>query len=377
MISDIDYLLGLDPFGVPPEMKAPLFANALSQSIRHHYQYCPLYRRWLDLQRFDVDLPIGEISKVPYLPAPLFKEISLITGSDEDIVRVLTSSATSSGIPSRVSIDGITRSRQMKALAAVMSDLIGRKRRPFILLDAAPQNRNMMDRELSARIAGLRGYLMAASDQVHVMNQEGSALKLDLEYLNEMIDHFQTAGQPICLLGYTYVLYQYVIKPLYEQEISLELPDSTFILHFGGWKRLQDQAVSREMLVERASAVFRLSAQSILDLFGFTEQLGVVYPDDGTGIKRAPVFAEVLVRDVETLEVVPDGQTGLLQFLTPLPNSYPGVALLLDDVGRIVSREPSPTGRHGVGFEVLGRAEGVEIRGCGDTLPDRVYEVTS
>ena len=100
----------------------------------------------------------------------------------------------------------------------------------------------------------------------------------------------------------------------------------------------------------------------------------MIYPDDSQGVKRTPAYAEVLVRDPRTLKVVPDGNVGLLEFVCPLPHSYPGIAVLLDDMGRIVSRDPagarySGARRDGTGFEIVGRAERAETRGCGDTLP--------
>ena len=91
-------------------------------------------------------------------------------------------------------------------------------------------------------------------------------------------------------------------------------------------------------------------------------------------MKRTPTYAEVLVRDPRTLEIVPDGAVGLLEFVCPLPHSYPGVAVLLDDMGRIVSRDPGGDGWQGTGFEIVGRAERAEMRGCGDTLPGQIYE---
>jgi phenylacetate-coenzyme A ligase PaaK-like adenylate-forming protein len=121
--------------------------------------------------------------------------------------------------------------------------------------------------------------------------------------------------------------------------------------------------------------VFAMDEPYIRDVYGFTEQLGVIYPDDGNGVRLAPVYSEVVVRDPVTLESLPDGMPGLLEFITPLPHSYPGIALVLDDMGRIVSRDRGQNGRFGTRFEVLGRARGSEIRGCGDTLPEQIYQV--
>ena len=156
---------------------------------------------------------------------------------------------------------------------------------------------------------------------------------------------------------------------------SLALPPGSMVLHLGGWKRLERQAVGRAQLNAEVAQVFKMAEPCIRDVYGFTEQLGVIYPDDGSGVRLAPVYSEVIVRDPVTLEPLPEGVPGLLEFITPLPHSYPGIALLLDDMGRIVSREAGDGGRYGTRFEVLGRARGAEIRGCGDTLPEQVYEV--
>ena len=116
--------------------------------------------------------------------------------------------------------------------------------------------------------------------------------------------------RPSVFWGYTYVLYRYVVRPLLEQGIRFALPASTFILHFGGWKSLERHAIDKPLLRARAAEVFGVPQASVCDIYGFTEQLGVVYPDDAGGLKRVPTYAEVFVRDPRTLEVVPDGQLG-------------------------------------------------------------------
>ena len=181
----------------------------------------------------------------------------------------------------------------------------------------------------------------------------------------------------MCLIGYTYVLYQHVVAPLVHAGKSLPLPAGSMVLHFGGWKRLERQAVSRGRLNAELQQVFNVDELNVRDVYGFTEQLGIIYADNGQGVRLAPVYAEVIVRDPVTLEPVPDGEAGLLEFLTPMPHSYPGIALLVDDIGRIVSRDQEEDGRCGTRFEVIGRARGAEIRGCGDTLPEKIYEVAN
>jgi hypothetical protein len=272
-----------------------------------------------------------------------------------------------------VVLDRVTRDRQMRALALQLSALMGSTRRPFVVLDAAATPG--ADVELSARVAGLRGYLMMASETHYALASEAGRIELDVEKLESMLEGFRAQSMPVCLIGYTYMLYQYVVAPLARAGKRLALPAGSSVLHFGGWKRLERQAVNRARLNEEVSQVFGVSESSIRDVYGFTEQLGVIYADDGRGVRLAPVYSDVIVRDPITLKPLPPGEAGLLEFITPLPHSYPGIALLVDDIGKIVSRDSGENGRYGTRFEVLGRAQGAEIRGCGDTLPEQIYQV--
>ncbi|MGA2253184.1 MAG: hypothetical protein ABSG53_00860 [Thermoguttaceae bacterium] len=374
MTSATDYLLSLPPYGLTPEVKTTALLAAVREQITHHDEHCPPYARWLRHQGFNPQNPIQSLADVPWLPVSIFKRLFLSSVPESQVVRVLASSGTSAQVPSRLPLDQTTRNRQMKALAAILSHRLGSQRRPFLILDA-PQEKSMhADGELSARVAGMRGYLMAATEQEYALRRDGDRLLLDREKVVAAVRRWAAEGKPFCLLGYTYVLYEYVVRPLRAQGIHIELPPSTFVVHFGGWKKLQQQTVTKPVLTDHAAEVFGLATGSIVDIYGFTEQLGVIYPDDSQGIKRTPTYAEVLVRDPRTLEIVPDGTVGLLEFVCPLPHSYPGVAVLLDDMGRIIPRYTGSDGGRETAFEIVGRAQRAETRGCGDTLPRQIYE---
>lgn len=369
----IDQLLRQPPYATRPGEHRDLLCAAMREAIQHHYANCAPFARWYARQGADPNAEITDLARVPFLPVSIFKKVPLESVGEKEIVRVLKSSATSSQVPSRVVLDRITRDRQMRTLAVMISAMMGPARRPFIVLDAPVSQGS--DVELSARVAGMRGYLMMASETHYGLQAQDGRLEVDAEKLVELLAEFRARQVPVCLIGYTYMLYQYVVAPLAAAGVRLQLPPGSMVLHFGGWKRLQAQAVDRERLNAAVQSVFAMDEPSIRDVYGFTEQLGVIYPDDGRGVRLAPVYSEVIVRDPITLEPLPDGAPGLLEFITPLPHSYPGMALLLDDMGKIVSRDAEHNGCYGTRFEVLGRAQGAEIRGCGDTLPEHVYRV--
>ena len=87
-----------------------------------------------------------------------------------------------------------------------------------------------------------------------------------------------------------------------------------------------------------------MAESCIRDVYGFTEQSGVIYPDDGNGVRLAPVYSEVIVRDPVTLEPYRKGIRDCLSSSHHCLDSYPGIALLLDDMGRIVSRDAGYSG---------------------------------
>lgn len=372
-MNAIDELLRQPAYASRSGEHRDLLQQAVGEAIRHHCAHCSMFDRWYRKQGANPDATISDLADVPFLPVSIFKRLSLESVGEQEVVRVLRSSATSSQTPSRVVLDRVTRDRQMRTLAVMLSALMGSARRPFAVLDAPPASG--ADLELSARVAGMRGYLMMATDTHYVLKNADGQLEVDVEKLQAVIDQSRDSGVPICIIGYTYMLYQYVVSPLARAGRSLPLPQGSMVMHFGGWKRLQSQAVDRARLNAEVAQVFPMEEQCIRDVYGFTEQLGVIYPDDGNGVRVAPVFSEVIVRDPITLKPVPDGMPGLLEFISPLPHSYPGIALLLDDMGKIVSRDQNVAGRYGTRFEVLGRAQGAEVRGCGDTLPEQVYQV--
>ena len=117
--------------------------------------------------------------------------------------------------------------------------------------------------------------------------------------------------------------------------------------------------------------LFGVAPDDVIDIYGFTEQMGLNYPDCPCGCKHVPLYSDVIVRDIATKEVLPAGQQGLLEFVSPVPHSYPGIAVLTDDIGMLLDGE-CEFGRDGRRFKVLGRLKKAEVRGCGDILSSKL-----
>ncbi len=374
--ESIDALLKLPVFGTPATQREKQFLAAMQAALTHHLEACPAFARYAVGRGTDAGKMPMRLEDFPYLPVQAFKEnAELLRSVAESEVRSVLKSSATRGVPSVVAVDKVTAKRQVRALAAVLEAVFGGKRRPFIVLDVDPQGADRA--AMGARNAAVRGFLNLASEVRYVMKADASgALVLDEGLLAEALAAVSESAEPAVIFGFTYVLYAHVVEPLLASGGQVVLPAGSFVAHIGGWKKLADRAVDSAKFGADVSRAFGVDAARIVDFYGFTEQMGITYPDAPGGDKCCPVFAEVIVRDPVTHAPLPDGEEGLLEFLTPLPHSYPGIAVLTDDMGVVTGRGEAD-GWSGTRFRVTGRAKRAEARGCGDIMGEKVARPAS
>ena len=136
----------------------------------------------------------------------------------------------------------------------------------------------------------------------------------------------------------------------------------------GGWKKLTDINISRERFYQEISEFFNTEETKIIDIYGMTEQLGTIYPDCQFGNKHVSAYSDIIIRNPSTLESEGVGKSGLIQLLSPIPHSYPGISILSDDFGHLEGIDDCPCGRKGKYFRFDKRSESADLKGCGDTI---------
>jgi hypothetical protein len=372
--DSMDALLAAPPYGLPAKEKRALLLAALNDAYRHHFGACVAYRRYCERRGFMADQVFADITELPYLPVQAFKEnAGLLRSVDAAQITTRLSSSATSGVASSVDIDKVTAKRQVRALASVIGEVLGQKRRPFLVLDVDPRMVGLGG--LGARSAAVRGFLNLAREARYFMDVEaGGLLTLKEGDFAAALALHSAGNEPVAVFGFTYVLYAHAVLPLLKAGRSFRLPPGSRIVHIGGWKKLADQQVSKVEFNYTMERVFGVPASHVVDFYGFTEQMGVTYPDGPEGSKFAPAFADVIVRDPSTFKPLPDGHEGLLEFVTPLPYSYPGIAVLTDDVGVVTERDATVGAWHGTRFQIIGRAKKAEVRGCGDIMSEKVVK---
>jgi phenylacetate-coenzyme A ligase PaaK-like adenylate-forming protein len=365
----IENLLSQKPYILGVSEKNDLFRKAMFRAFSFHFENNSLFRNFCENNDFKGDKIPERLEDYPYLPVNIFKKKNLASVPQEQIQGVLNSSATS-GVPSSISIDQITSKRQSIVSAKIMSDYLGSHRRPFFILDSDPLKAKSF--EISARSAASRGFMIFANQMEYFLDEDNGGLKFNIDKFIESVEKNNTSNEGVLLFGFTFVLYQNVVLELRKKGKRFQLPEGSKIAHIGGWKKLESQKVSKELFLKDVSECFGVPEENIFDFYGFTEQMGLTYVSQGNLPKVMPVYSEIIIRDFQTLKPVEDGSEGLIQILTPIPHSYPGISVLTEDVGRIVGRGHDETGRFGTQFEILGRAKKAEARGCGDIMSEYV-----
>ena len=352
-------ILGISPYSLNAKEKEKLLTQRLLELTEIHQANCPEYAGILSSISYDRS-QVNTYRDIPFLPVRLFKEMSLKSVPDTEVVKTMTSSGTSGQAVSKIYLDRATSSNQQKTMVKIVNEFTGSSRMPRIILDcpSVVKNRAMF----SARGAGILGFSIFGAKKVYALDDD---MKLDVEGLREFLAKFQ--GQKILLFGFTFMVWQHFYKELVrlkEEGITFDLSNG-ILIHGGGWKKLVSEAVSPEEFHQRLNDICGLD--HIHDYYGMVEQTGCIYMQCECGHLHASIFSDVIIRRPEDFSECEQGERGIIQVVSMIPESYPGHSLLTEDEGVILGEDDCPCGRKGKYFKIFGRLKNAEIRGCSDT----------
>lgn len=353
-------VLEISPFSLNKEEKSKLFTEYLKELSLKHYQKCENYRKIVDKLNCNLS-EIKNYTEIPFLPVRLFKEFDLKSIPTEEVFKTMTSSGTSGQAVSKIYLDKTTAANQQKTLVKIVSDFTGANRMPMLIIDCPSviKNRNMF----SARGAGILGFSIFGADRTYALDDD---MNINIPVIEAFLEKHK--GQKILLFGFTFMIWQFFYKKLKELNIKLDLSNG-ILIHGGGWKKLVNEAVSKEEYKQSLNDVCGI--KSVHDYYGMVEQTGCVYMECEYGHLHASIFSDVIIRNPKDFSITKTGEKGLIQVCSLLPESYPGHSLLTEDEGIILGEDDCPCGRKGKYFTILGRIKNAEIRGCSDTYEKR------
>lgn len=357
-----DAVLSQDPYSLFDAEKStallPIIRQQLNAARRNNRQIDNLFTK----TGINTDT-LRSLEEVPYIPVQMFKHFDLRTCPEQDIAKILQSSGTTGSTPSRIPLDKPTTMNQIKALKTILADYLGKNRRVFLVIDHEGINSPQM--AFSARTAGVRGLSIYAKKTFYLLKEENGKLVLNLPVIREVIANY--SADEVYAFGFTYIIWTTFMEQIKRENIRFSFKGFT-LFHGGGWKKMQDLAVSKEQFSGSVAEVFGAQPQDILDFYGMAEQTGIIFVDCQEGNKHVPAFSQVIIRDPFTLEPCPPGKPGLIEVMSILADSYYDQAVLTEDLGVLVGVDDCPCGRKGRYFRFVSRVEKAEVRGCGDTF---------
>lgn len=346
-------LFQLSPYAMPQQDKERFLLAELSELTRHHQDHCMAYRKMLQALQLPAP-PYQSLETIPYLPVGLFKTHDLLSIPKDVVYKTLLSSGTTGSVPSRIYLDRETAREQTAALASIITHFLGQQRLPLLIVDREDVIQD--PKMFSARGAAILGMLNFGRDPFYLLDSQH---QIKYDALRAWLQRYGQA--PILIFGFTFMVWNDFIKACESQSIHL---DQGILIHTGGWKKLQDQAVTPAHFKQR---LFEVSGiRRCHNFYGMVEQVGSVFVECEQGRLHCPVFADIIIRDPQTWQPVSVGQDGVIQTLSLLPRSYPGHSLLTEDLGRYRGEDNCPCRRLGKTFDALGRVPKAEPRGCSD-----------
>jgi len=320
-----------DIFNIPNKKQ---FEKIALKVFRYQYENNLVYQEFCNHLKVDKG-SVKTLQQIPFLPIQFFKSHDVISTDPENpkpVEEIFTSSATTGTITSKHYVTDI--SVYEESYRNGFSQFYGNIE-DYVVLALLP---SYLEREGSSLI-----YM--ADDLIKMSNNPESGFYLhNHDELIEKLIRLDNDGQNIILIGVTYALLDLVEK----QQFHLK---NTIIMETGGMKGKRKEMI-REDLHKQLCDGF--GVQAIHSEYGMTELLSQAY-SLGEGVFECPNWMQILIRDTEdALTYVENGKTGGINVID-LANINSCSFIATQDLGKMVGNNS---------FEVLGRFDNSDIRGC-------------
>ena len=297
-----------------------------------HWQaaHNPVYSRYLALLGLNSG-DIGSPDEIPFLPVSAFRTHRVVSGKRKTEC-IFESSSTGAGIPGKHHVSDLSlyKTSVLRTFKKFYGD--PERYQIFPLLPSYLERGN-------ASLVYMVKILMDAGKQ-----KELNFYLHNYGQLAEDLQKQQSSERKILIIGVTFALLRFA------KEFPMELSDA-IVMETGGMKG-RGRELTREEVHERLKSAFAL--KSVHSEYGMTEMLSQAY-SAGEGLFEPAPTMKVSIRDMQDpFELKSAGQTGVIRMID-LANLYSCSFLETADLGKL-----HPDGH----FEVLGRMDHSEVRGC-------------
>ena len=334
------------------------FDRLAFQLFRLQYDNVPAYRAFCDSQAVHPD-SIRTWMQIPVVPTSAFKDLEFTAISPGERAIVFCSSGTTGQRPSRHFHHAESLAVYEASLLTWASVNLPLDGATLISLtpdaEHAPHSSLVHMFHAISRSKGVR-----RATFVGAADSDGS-WQIDSGRAIALLKACESTNEPVGLLG-TAFNFVHLIEALDAEGLRLSLPLRSWALETGGYKG-RSRTMPKSELHALISGLLGLPVGRIVTEYGMCELSSQAY--DSSLLRqssdrtfRFPRWARPVVVSPETGREVHDGEIGLLR-VYDLANVYSVMAIETEDLAR----------RRGHDFDLIGRAERAEPRGCSLMAP--------
>jgi hypothetical protein len=299
---------------------------------------------------------IGNWREIPAMPAAGFKEFELSSLSAAERTQVFYSSGTTTQQPSRHFHNEVSLAiYEMSLTPWFQAHFPGAQSMAFLSLTPPP---GIAPHSSLVHMFETLRQKFGSEESVFAGGLEpGGGWNLNFfKVLASLRDSVGT-NLPIILLG-TAFNFVHLLDHLMENNLRFQLPQGSCVLETGGYKS-RSRALPKDELHALIADRLGVPAANIICEYGMSELSSQAYDAiagqtcNGARAFQFPPWARAQIINPESGQEAGEGETGLIRIFD-LANVYSVMAIQTEDLGV----------RRGGGFELLGRAELAEMRGC-------------
>jgi len=320
---------------IPADASPERFDALALQVFRYQAEHCALYRQYLYLLGRSPE-QVAHISEIPFLPVGLFKNHRIQSG-DWNPEAYFSSSGTTGQVPSHHAVRDLPF--YLENTRRGFSEFYGDPSE-WCVLALLP---SYLERTGSSLVA-MADYFIRLS-----RHPQSGFFLYNFDELRLALQACQAAGAKTLLLGVSHALLDFAER--YPMNLS-----GVTIMETGGMKGRR-----REMTRQELHQILReaFNVPAIHSEYGMTELFSQAYsrpPNAGQTLRFTPAatLRAIAFELYDPFCPAPPGRTGVLSF-ADLANVDTCSFIATEDLGKVY-----PDGS----FEVLGRVDAAELRGC-------------
>ena len=338
------------------------FLQAVRENCAYHIRHCPEYRAIAGALGFtpgQLRAP-EDLAKIPVLPTLFYKRHALFSMPRRRMAMYVTSSGTS-GKFSQIGFDWgcIFAEIPMILRLGRHHGLISPKPAHCVILGYKPHKANKTG--VTRTMYGLTWFSPPIS-RTYALHYVDGGYVPDLDGVARALERLSSSPFPTRIVGFPSYLW-FGLQRMEELGLQASLPKGSKIMLAGGWKQHYSQQVEKPVLYRLAGKVLGIPEDQIHEFFGAVEH-PIFYNACKHHHFHIPIYARIIIRDVNTLEPLPMGRIGLVNLISPLMNATPTTSVMTDDLGYLTPGEECGCGITSPYLTILGRVGLSDIQTC-------------